>query len=275
MKQFKQIKTLVGGLTLSVVILASSATSAFATPAASLTPPAANKDLVSGPQAKAPIEPGSKDAKSEEKRGNTEQVKTNAEGKLEVGAQGEAAPRAGNVAGVDFQGFYNYCWKNLTYTTVRNTTASVQYIQVKMYNQGSYRDVYTSVASGGSYTYPAFYGVDGSYAAYLYVWNGSSYVYDEYKGDTNTCNVAVTRTYDTGGWVQLKIQNLGTAYATQISTELAPNPGSGTYTGTQYDYPVAGGAAVYRWFYVGTQPYGITSHTYGSFNLPYNFTGDQ
>jgi hypothetical protein len=274
MKQLKQLKTLVGGLTLSVVILASSATSAFATPGTSLTPPAGDKNLVSGPQTKAPVEPGTKDAKSEEKLGNTDQVKTNAEGKPEANARGEATPLAGNVSGVDFQTFYNYCWKNLVYTTVRNTTSSLKYIQVKVYNQGHYRDLYTSVAAGGSYTYPAFYGVDGGYSAYLYVWNGSSYVYDEYKGGTNTCNVSVTRTYNTGGWVQLKIQNLGTAYATQISSELAPYPGSGTYTGTHYDYPTAGGAAIYRWFQVGTQPYGITSYTSGSFNTPYNFTGD-
>ncbi len=274
MSKLKQVKTLIGGLTLSVVLLASSTASAFAMPGTSSTPPAANKNLVSGPQAKAPIEAGSKDAKSEEKLGNTEQVKINAEGKVEAGARGEASTRAGNVAGVDFASFYNYCWKNLVYTTVYNTTSSVQYIQVKVYNQGQYRDMYTSVAAGGSYTYPAFYGVDGAYSAYLYVWNGSSYAYDEYLGGTNTCNVAVTRTYNAGGWVQLKIENLGTANATQVSSELAPFPGSGTYTGTHYDYPAAGGAAIYRWFQVGTLPYAITSYTSGSFNAPYNFTGD-
>ena len=117
-------------------------------------------------------------------------------------------------------------------------------------------------------------GVDGSWSAYLYTWNGSSYQYDEYEAGTNTCKVDVTRTYNTGGWVQLKIQNTGTSYATQISTELAPYPGTGTYTGTKYDYPAAGGAAIYRWFYVGTSPYGISSYTYGSFNMPTFFTGD-
>ena len=74
--------------------------------------------------------------------------------------------------------------------------------------------------------------------------------------------------------MQLKIQNLGTAYATVQSSELAPYPGSGTYTGTHYDYPVAGGAAIYRWFNVGTSPYAITSYTSGSWNYPYTFTGD-
>lgn len=132
------------------------------------------------------------------------------------------------------------------------------------------------MAAGGSYTYPAFYGIDGSYYAYLYVWNSttSQYEYDEYLGGTNTCNVSVARTYNTGGWVQLKIQNLGTAYANQVSTELAPYPASGTYTGTQYVYLVAGGTAIHRWFQVGTQPYGIVSSTSGSYNAPSLFYGD-
>lgn len=272
MKQISKVKTLISGLTLSVVILASSVTSAFATPGEQgTTPPKGDKNLVSGPQAKPPVEPGSADAKQTEKLGETNQIKTNAEGKPDSKF---ATPLAGNVSGVDFQTFYNYCWKNLVYTTVRNTTSSVKYIRVLVWNQGHYRDMYTSVAAGGSYTYPAFYGVEGAYSAYMYVWNGSSYTYDEYQGGTNTCNVSVSRVYNTGGWVQLKIQNIGTAYATQVSSELAPYPGSGTYTGTQYDYPAPGGAAIYRWFYVSTLPYGITSYTSGSFNTPYFFTGD-
>jgi hypothetical protein len=271
MKQFRQLKTLISGLTLSVVVVAASGASAFAAPATSAAP--ATKQPVSGPQAKPAIEPGSKDAKATEKLGSTDQVKVDASGKPQAAAK-SVTPLVGNVSGVDFQPFYNYCWKNLVYTTVRNTTNTVKYIHVTVYNQGASHDVYASIAAGGSYVYPAFYGIDGAYSAYLYVWNGSSYAYDEYMGGTNTCNVSVTRTYNTGGWVQLKIQNLGTAYATQVSSELAPYPGSGTYTGTQYDYPVAGGAAIYRWFYVGTQPYGITSYTYGSFNSPYLFSGD-
>lgn len=273
MKQLKQLKKLVSGLTLSAVMIATSAGSALAAPTPQATPPANKQQVTSGPQAKPPVEPGSKDAKLTEKLGSTDLVKTNAEGKLDTAAR-VATPLAGNVAGVDFQPFYNYCWKNLVYTTVKNTTSSVKYLHILVWNQGMYRDLYTSIAAGTSYTYPAFYGVDGAYSAYMYVWNGTSYVYDEYQGGTNTCNVAVSRTYNTGGWVQLKIQNLGTAYASQVSSELAPYPASGTYTGTQYDYPVAGGAAIYRWFQVGTQPYGITSYTSGSFNTPYMFTGD-
>jgi len=275
MKQLTRLKTLMSAGMLSVLVLASSAAAAYAAPApaASTTPPSAGKSLVSGPQAKAPIEPGSKDAKALPSLGATSQVKTDATGAPEASAK-SVTPKYGNVSGVDFTTFYNYCWKNLTYTTVYNSTSSLKYIHVMVYNQGAYHDLYTSVAAGGSYTYPAFYGIDGSYSAYLYVWNGSSYVYDEYQGGTNTCNVSVSRVYNTGGWVELKIQNLGTAYATQVSSELAPYPGSGTYTGTQYDYPTAGGAAIYRWFYVGTQPYGINSFTYGSYNWPYMFTGD-
>ena len=204
------------------------------------------------------------------KLGPTKEVQTTADGKPSTNV---VSPMVGASSSVDFSSFYNYCWKNLAYTTVKNNTSSTQYIRTQIYNNGGYHDVYTSVAAG-SYAYPAFYGVEGAYSAYLYVWNGSSYVYDEYKAGNNTCNVSVTRTYNTGGWVQLKIQNLGTAYASQVSTELAPYPGSGTYTGTQYDYPAAGGAAIYRWFYVGTQPYGIASYTSGSTISPYFFTGD-
>jgi hypothetical protein len=269
MKQSSTIKKIMGGAMLSVVLVASSVATIYAAPKRP-TPPSAGGDVVSGPQAKPPVEPGSVDAKQTEKLGETNQVKVNKEGKLEQ--QGFSA-LAGSVANVDFQTPYNYCWKNFVYTPVKNTTASTKYLRVMVWNQGMYRDYYTSVAANST-AYPAFYGVDGDYYAYLYVWDGSNYSYDEYLSSNNTCNVSVTRTYDTGGWVQLKIQNTGTAYATQISTELAPYPGSGTYTGTQYDYPVAGGAAIYRWFQVGTSPYGINSYTYGSFNMPYFFTGD-
>jgi hypothetical protein len=270
MKHFRKLKTLISGAALSVVLLASSVSGAYAVSSPgdkqSATPPSTT--LSSGAQAKPPVKPGSVDAKATEKLGSTNQIKINAEGKPK-----SVSPLAGNVSGVDFQNPLNYCWRNLVYTPVKNTTTTTKYLHILVWNQGMYRDFYTSVAPGAT-AYPTFYGVDGAYSAYLYVWNGSSYTYDEYKGSTNTCNVSVTRTYNTGGWVQLKIQNLGTAYATQRSTELAPYPGSGTYTGTQYDYPVAGGAAVYRWFQVGTQPYGIVSETTGSYNSPYYFSGD-
>jgi hypothetical protein len=272
MKSFSRLKSAFSGLTLGVAVVAFAASATVsAAPAQSATPPSSTAASV---QAKPAVAPGTKDAKQTKPLGSTAQIQTDASGKP-IGAQKRAnIARVGSVSGVDFSTFYNYCWKNLLYTTVVNTTSSTQYIHVQVYNQGAYHDVYATLSAGTSYSYPAFYGTDGSYSAYLYVWNGSSYQYDEYKGGTNTCNVSVTRTYNTGGWVQLKIQNTGTAYATQISTELAPYPGSGTYTGTQYDYPAAGGAAIYRWFSVGTSPYGIVSQTYGSFNYPAMFSGD-
>jgi hypothetical protein len=259
MKQLKQFKRLLNGFAVSAVLAAAPVVSVAAAPLS--TQPPAGKSAVAGPQAKPAVEPGKNDAKGTDKLGPTASASQN------------VTALSGNVSSVDFSSFYNYCYKDLVYTTVHNTTASTQYIHVQLYNQGSSRDLYTSVAAN-SYAYPAFYGVVGSYTAYLYVWNGSSYVYDEYMSGTNTCNVSVSRVYNAGGWVELKIQNLGTAYATQVSSELAPYPGSGTYTGTQYDYPTAGGAAIYRWFQVGTLPYGITSYTSGSSNSPYFFTGD-
>lgn len=269
MKHLTKFKTLISGAALSVVLLASSVSGAHAvSPESSkkaLTPPSTS--FASGPQAKPPIEPGSQDAKPTEKLGSTDEVKVNAQGIPEV------TPLAGTVANVDFQNPLNYCSRNLAYTPVKNSTATTKYIRVTLYNQGHTRDMYTTVAANST-ALPAFYGVDGAYTARLYVWNGSTYQYDEYKTSTHTCRVAVNRVYNTGGWVQLKIQNTGTAYATQVSAELAPYPAAGTYTGTHYDYPVAGGAAIYRWFSVGTQPYGIVSSTYGSYNSPYYFSGD-
>lgn len=274
MKYIAKLRSLATGISLGVVVLVSAAGSVSAAPvadrASQAKPPAST---TSGPQSKPPVDPGSSDAKQTDRLGVTNLAKTSSDGKLESSPKSFSA-LAGTVSGVDFQSSLNYCWKNLVYTPVKNTTATTKYIQVRVYNQGAYHDIYTSVAPNGSVTYPAFYGTDGSYYAYLYVWNGSSYQYDEYLSGTNTCNVSVTRTYNTGGWVQLKIQNYGTAYATQVSSELAPYPASGTYTGTHYDYPTAGGAAIYRWFWVGTSPYGIVSSTYGSYNSPYLFYGD-
>jgi len=267
--QFSRLKNVVSVLALGVVVATSSAATVTAAPAQSSQPP---RSTVSGPQAKPPVEAGKVDAKQTEKLGSTNEVKTNA---LGASPSVAALPFAGSVSGVDFSTFYNYCYNNLVYTTVYNSTTALKYIHVQIYNNGGYRDVYTSVPAGGSYTYPAFYHTVGSYSAYLYVWNGSSYVYDEYKGGTNTCNVSVTRTYNTGGWVQLKIQNFGTAYASQYSSELAPNAAYGTYTGlNHYDSPTPGGAAIYRWFQVDTRPYGIVSNTSGSYLDPALFVGD-
>ncbi|HEX6461821.1 MAG TPA: hypothetical protein VFZ58_00925 [Candidatus Saccharimonadales bacterium] len=224
-----------------------------------------------GSQAKAPLEPGKHSAQSTAPKGATKLLSTDAAGKPVVASDRSA--QAGNVAGVDFAAPYNYCWKQFVYTPVTNTTATTRYLHVLLWNQGMYRDYYTSVGAYST-SYPGWYGVEGAYTAYLYVWNGSSYVYDEYKSSNNTCSVSVTRNYDAYGWVRVRIQNTGTAYATQVTSELAPYPGAGTYTGTKYHYPAAGGAAIEQWFQVDYLPYGITSRTSDSWNNQVNFTGD-
>ncbi|HTE57913.1 MAG TPA: hypothetical protein VK694_04150 [Verrucomicrobiae bacterium] len=266
-------RSLAAALSLSVILL-STAGSAYAAATTSdgskQTPPPSN--VTSGPQDKPPIEAGSQDAQPTEPLGPTELVKTDVAGRLQT-PSALAAPLAGAVANVDFATPLQYCSRNLLNTPVRNTTAVSKSIRVRVLNQSTWREVYTTVAANST-SYPAFYGIHGAYNAYLYVWNGSAYVYDETRTGTHTCSVAVTRTSNAGGWVQLKIQNTGTAYASQKSSELAPFPAAGTYTGTHYDYPAAGGAAIYRWFWVGTSPYGIVSSTLGSFNTPYLFSGD-
>lgn len=277
MKQLQKLKAFIGGSAMAVMVLAGVSASAFAA-----VPTAAKADLkapttnnVSGPQSKPAVEAGKVDAKKEAAKGSTNYVATKEDGSKAANKQSFAAA-AGYSAAVDFSTPYNYCYRNLVYTTLKNNTASTQYVQVRLYNQTGYRDIYTSIAAN-SYAYPPNYGVDGNWYAYLYVWNGTSYAYDEYLSGKNTCSVSVTRTYNASGWVQLKIQNTGTAYATQVSSELAPYPLNSTYspyTGTLYDYPTAGGAAIYRWFYVGTSPYAISSVTSGSWNYPAYFTGD-
>lgn len=269
----RNVPNVVSVLSLTAVLVLGIAGSAYAAPATSKTgktPPASS--LVSGPQDKPAIEPGARDAQLTEKLGPTDLAKTDANGQLRT-ATGDVTARAGTIANVNFLAPLNYCSRNLAYTPVQNTSTTNKSIQVRVYNQSGYRDIYTSVAPNAT-VYPAFYGISGTYTAYLYVWNGSTYQYDEYRSSTHTCRVSVDRVYASGGWVQLKIQNTGTAYATQQSSEIAPYPASGTYTGTHYDYPAAGGAAIYRWFYVGTSPYGIVSHTLGSSNSPYLFSGD-
>jgi hypothetical protein len=270
-----RIRTALRGVSLGILLTTMASTTALAAPASDLSqqtqkPP---RSSVSGPQSRPPFEPGSKDAKQMEKLGPTSEVKTDVNGIFKSAPASSALPMVGANSSIDFQTPLNYCYKNLVYTPVKNNSSSTLYIQVTLYNGSTSQNFYTSVPAG-SYSYPAFYGVEGNYTAYMYVWNGSSYQYDEGLSNKNVCQVSVSRVYNTGGWVELKIQNTGTAYASQRSTELAPYPGSGTYTGTQYDYPTAGGAALYRWFSVGTSPYGIVSDTLSSTNSPYFFTGD-
>jgi hypothetical protein len=220
---------------------------------------------VSGAQAKPDVEAGSKDTASPAMQplGPTQLRKLDSSGKLETNAAGVAA--IGNDATVDFSTFYNYCQGSLVYTTVRNYSAVTKYFQVVLSANGGTRTYYTSVAAGGT-AYPTWYGVTGVYYAYLYVWNGSSYAYDEYKTSTNNCSVTVTwNTTAVAGYVLMTAKNNGTAYASLESNELAPYPGAGTYTGRHWDYPAAGGGTINRYYYVGSGlKYGIYANLYGA-----------
>jgi len=192
-------------------------------------------------------------------------------------ANTQATPNVGNNSAVDFYATYNYCQQGLTYTYVKNNTASTQYYEVVFYDgSGSTRTLYSSIAAN-SYGYPAFSGVNGTWYAYLYVWNGSSYAYDEYRTGSNTCNVSISLTTNTGytGYVLLTIKNNGTDYAYIDSNELAPYSGYGTYTGGEHwDYPSPNGGIIYRYYYVGTGlHYGIYANVYGSNYTPWFWYG--
>lgn len=143
---------------------------------------------------------------------------------------------------------YNYCYYNEVLLPVTNTSAGVKYVRVDVYNGSTTYSQYLSV-SANSTSYAYFYGITGTYYAYSYVWNGSSYAYDDYRTSSLNCSVTRTAACDSyyTGWVKETIQNTGTAYATVQSTKLSPLP-----TATYYDYPVAGGSAIVRWYYIGT-----------------------
>ena len=279
MKHFKKFKPLVGGVVLSVALVASSLASASAygwhdrgsREQRKSSPPSSS--FSQGPQDKHPVEPGTVDAEETEKLGKAEEVQIEANGKLKAETRQELS-RVADTSKVSFETPLNYCYKNLVYTRVVNHTSSTQSVQVTMHNQGGEHNKWATVAAGQT-AYVAFYGIEGEYAAYLYHWDGSTYKYVEDVAGESICRVAVTRTYNSNGWVQLRIQNTGTAYATQKSSQLAPNAGVGEYTGTHHDKPVAGGEAIYRWFDVNGSVYGIVSDTYGSTNSPYLFNGNR
>lgn len=222
---------------------------------------------VSGVQAKPDVEAGSKDTVSPalQPLGSTQLQKLDATGKPVVNT-GEVTPLVGNDSSVDFSTVYKYCQGNLVYTTVRNWSTVTKYFQVVLSANGGTRTFYTSVAAGGT-AYPTWYGVTGTFYAYLYVWNGSAYAYDEYKYDTNTCSVSVTWTTSSSypGYVLMTAKNNGTGYASLESNELAPYPVTGTYTGRHWDYPAAYGGTIYRYYYVGTGlKFGIYANLYGA-----------
>lgn len=218
-------------------------------------------------QAKKPVSSVSQEVKpqtpatAERPKGQTNLLPTDANGKP---VTGEVSAQAGYVAALDFLTPYMGCYQDVVQLGIKNNTASVQYYRIDFYTYGETRTMYGSV-SGSGYSWPTFYGVSGSWTAYMYVWNGSSYQYDEYRYDTLTCNVSIVFSYWGYGYAQLAIKNNGTAYASVNSKELAPNGGAGTYTGSQWDYPVPGGATLYRYFYTGTgQKYGIYSDALGA-----------
>jgi len=277
MKYLKKYRPLLGGIVLSVILVASSIASASAVANREnrshrkSTPPSTS--FSQGPQDNHPVEPGAVDAEETEKLGKSEEIKVESNGKLKNEARQEAS-LATDSAEVSFDEPLNYCYKNLVYARVVNHSDVTQSVQVTMYNQGGEHSKWATVAAGQT-AYVAFYGVEGEYAAYLYRWDGSTYQYVNNVYGESICQIAVTRTYNTNGWVQLRIQNTGTAYATQKSSQLAPNAGVGEYTGTHHDKPVAGGEAIYRWFDVNGSTYGITSSTYGGTNTPYLFNGNR
>lgn len=277
MKQFKRVRPLLVGAVVSVALVAGSVASVSAFGShdrgnkhRKSSPPSSS--FSQGPQDKHPVEPGTVDAKETDKRGKTKEVEIAADGTVSSETKQELA-RAVDTSKVSLEDPLNYCYKNLVYVRVANHTNTTQSVRVSMYYLGGEYTKYANVGANQT-AYVAFYGVEGEYAAYLYHWDGSAYNYVSDTSGESICRVAVTRTYNSNGWVQLRIQNTGTAYATQKSSQIAPNAAVGEFTGTHHDKPVAGGEAIYRWFDVSGGAYGIVSGTYGSTNTPFLFSGN-
>jgi len=210
-----------------------------------VTPPA----ITTNKEAKPAIQPGKADAKPMAPKGATQLRNVNpTTGKL---ASVVKAPAVGYDSSVDFSTQYNYCYGALTYTTVRNLSSVTKYYEVVFYNASQTRTFYSSLAAG-SYGYPAFYGTNGAWSAYLYVWNGSSYAYDEYLSGNNNCSVSWSVTKSAySGYLYFTATNNGTDYVSLELDELAPNAAYGTYTGDHWYYPAAGGGTVSQYVYVG------------------------
>ena len=215
-----------------------------------------------GKQAEPAVKPGSVNAKAEQAKGATQTVKVDAKGQPAVAA------RVAADTSVNFCTFYNYAWREFVYTSVCNTSSVTKYYHVQLWvpAQNSYRDFYSSAAPG-SPSYPYAYGVTGTYYAYLYVWNGSSYAYDEYATSANNTSVVMSVSSSVySGYVLATFTNYGNNYVTINSQELAPFRSYGTYTGgPHYDYPAAGGGSVSRYYYVGVgYNYGVVADVNGS-----------
>lgn len=216
------------------------------------TPPVATQQAKVSPQ---------KAATPEASKGKS--VATNPDGSPK-GVQ--AQPNVGNSSVLDFYTQYNYCSQAYTQLYVKNNTSSTQYYYVYFNESGVTRGpVYYSVAAN-SYSSPSFSGVYGNWSAYLYVWNGSSYAYDEVRSGANNCVTSRTLVTNSGytGYVRLDLTNTGTAYAYFDNNELAPYPAYGTYTGEHWVY-LAPGTSYSLYFYVNTGlSYGIYSSVFGS-----------
>jgi hypothetical protein len=240
--------------------------SAYAEPSAPL---GAHGDTVSsGQQGKPSVEPGSIKVASEPALGPTQFVQVSGT---------TAAPKTEQRAdaGVGLYNALNYCYGAMTYTPVYNNNTTSRHFMVVLNNQSQSRHFYGSVAAGGTFYVP-FSGVRGDFSAYLYVWNGSAYRYDDYRVSNNRCDVTVTAvcssTYP--GWVQEVLKNNGTAYASVQTYRSQPTPQA-----SYYDYPIAGGEAVTRWVKIRestdtAKPFVLAVSVLGSYELQQHFTGN-
>lgn len=168
----------------------------------------------------------------------------------------------------------DYCHGALSYLPVYNTGATATKFQIVFYNQATSRAIYGSVEAN-DIAYPAVYGISGAYTAYLYAWNGTTYLFDEYRMGANRCDVRATVACSPQrpGWVAEVLDNKGTAYATVRTTKLTPSPRESVL-----DFPIAGAASVTRWMRVREpdQPptaYAITTSVVGSGLPDYQFAG--
>jgi hypothetical protein len=226
-----------------------------------------------GSSVKPKLQPGDGHAAvAQASKGATQQLKLTLDGKP---ASHLATPKAGNNGNVDFVGNYNYCYDSAAYTEVYNYSASTQYYEVVLTNGSApTRYLYSSIAAH-SYGYPYWTGLHGTYYAYLYVWNGSSYAYDEYTTSNNTCNVGVSVSkYAYGPYVLLTIHNYGTDYVNYGTDELGPYSGYNTYTGgVHWDYPAPGGTAYRYYQVVAGSAYQIVGFAQGALQTPNIMTG--
>lgn len=267
--QFRLKRALVAGL--SVATIATAGALAVSQAVQARPAPAAPPAVTTNKQARPAIQPGKADAKPMAPLGATKLRQVNPT----TGKPTGVVPFTGNDSSVDFSTQYNYCYGALTYPAVRNLSSVTKYYEVVFYNASQTRTFYSSLSAGG-YGYPAFYGTNGAWSAYLYVWNGSSYAYDEYLYGNNNCSVTWSLTKSSySGYLYFTAKNNGTDYVSLELDELAPNSTYGTYTGDHWYYPTAGGGTVSQYVYVGVGiKYGVdVVPAAGSTYYPSHYTG--